>query len=77
MRVNYLARFLIWRVRNLMHLPPTYITTEDDMKLIMKKFKNTGAWNLPVIDEGKYLGFVSKSKMFEVYRSLLVNISSE
>ena len=64
-------------VRNLMHLPPTYITTEDDMKLIMKKFKNTGAWNLPVIDNGKYLGFVSKSKMFEVYRSLLVNISSE
>lgn len=64
-------------VRNLMHLPPTYITTEDDMKLIMKKFKNTGAWNLPVIEDGKYLGFVSKSKMFEVYRSLLVNISSE
>jgi len=64
-------------VRNLMQLPPTYITTEDDMHLIMKKFKETNAWNLPVIENGKYLGFVSKSKMFEVYRKLLMNISPE
>jgi CIC family chloride channel protein len=63
--------------RNLMHLPPTYITTEDDMNLIMKKFKETGAWNLPVIEKGKYLGFVSKSKIFEAYRKLLQEISSE
>jgi CIC family chloride channel protein len=60
-----------------MNLPPSYITTEDDMKLIMKKFKDTNAWNLPVIENGKYLGFVSKSKMFEAYRKLLLEISSE
>jgi len=64
-------------VRSLMNLPPSYITTEDDMRLIMKKFKETNAWNLPVIENGKYLGFVSKSKMFEAYRKLLLEISSE
>ena len=44
----------------------------------MDIFENTGAWNLPVIDEeGKYLGFVSKSKIFNSYRKVLVHFSEE
>jgi CIC family chloride channel protein len=34
----------------------------------MEKFEATGAWNLPVIDKGKYVGFLSKSRIFNTYR---------
>lgn len=64
-------------VRNLMSPPPAYIRMDDSMDTVMKKFNETGAWNLPVIDKGKYIGFVSKSKMFNVYRELLVNITDD
>lgn len=64
-------------VKDLMFLPPTYISPDDNMELVMDKFQQTNAWNLPVIDDGKYVGFVSKSKMFSVYRRLLVDISDD
>lgn len=64
-------------VRNLMTHPPSVINSTDTMETVMKKFKETNAWNLPVINKGKYLGFVSKSKMFSVYRQLLVDITDD
>ena len=61
------------RVKNLMHAPPEYIFYEtDNMKSVMKKFQDSGAWNLPVIKEGKYNGFISKSKMLTAYRRKLI-----
>lgn len=33
----------------------------------MKTFDDTGAWNLPVVDNERYVGFVSKSKIFNSY----------
>ena len=65
------------KIRSLMSPPPAYIRLDDSMDTVMKKFNDTGAWNLPVIDKGKYIGFVSKSKMFNVYRELLVNITDD
>ena len=60
-------------VKNLMHAPPEYIFyEEDDMKVVMKKFQDSGAWNLPVIRQGKYNGFISKSKMLTAYRRKLI-----
>ncbi len=65
-------------VKNLLIYPKIQIKIDDNMEEVMKKFKNTNAWNLPVIDnEGKYIGFISKSKMFSVYRKLLIDISSD
>jgi len=64
-------------VKNLMSIPPDFIKMDDNMEVVMEKFKKTNAWNLPVISKGQYVGFVSKSKMFNVYRQHLVNISSE
>ena len=44
----------------------------------MDKFEKTGAWNLPVVDRNrKYLGFVSKSKIFSAYRSELRQLSQD
>jgi len=43
----------------------------------MRKFTETGAWNLPVIENGIYVGFISKSKLLSVYRRKLLEITSE
>lgn len=59
-------------VSELMSRPPAVIQHEENMNDVMKKFQATGAWNLPVVEEGKYIGFVSKSKLFSVYRRKLM-----
>jgi CIC family chloride channel protein len=64
-------------VHELMIMPPSYVSSDENMDCVMKKFEETGAWNLPVIDDGKYVGFVSKSKIFNTYRTLLVQFSDE
>ena len=67
-----------YTVENLMTPPPTRIINSDSMDVVMHKFDETKAWNLPVEDEdGVYLGFVSRSKIFGEYRKLLVNFSDE
>ncbi len=64
-------------VRDYMTTPPTIVDMEDLMDTVMKKFEDTGAWNLPVIQEGKYVGFVSKAKIFNTYRRVLQHFSDE
>ncbi|WP_271855211.1 chloride channel protein [Patiriisocius marinus] len=62
--------------QELMKNPPAIINLEDDkMTVVMKKFQETGAWNLPVISENKYIGFVSKSKLLTAYRRKLIAFS--
>jgi len=64
-------------VKELMSSYPTHVSSSDSMDLVMKKFNESGAWNLPVIDNEKYVGFVSKSKLFNAYRKVLRNFSDE
>jgi CIC family chloride channel protein len=58
-------------VSKFMSIPPAKIEVSDSMDSVMKTFDKTGAWNLPVVDNGKYVGFVSKSKIFNSYRRVL------
>ncbi len=58
-------------VKELMTKPPATITSHQDMESVMKLFDETGAWNLPVIDNGQYVGFISKSSVFSSYRTKL------
>ena len=63
-------------VEELMHSAPDIIFFDlDNMETIMKKFKQTGAWNLPVVKEGKYFGFISKSKLLTAYRRKLLQVT--
>ncbi|MCG8183100.1 chloride channel protein [Tenacibaculum piscium] len=63
--------------RELMHNPPAVINIEKDkMTDIMQKFQKSGAWNLPVIKEDKYYGFISKSKLLTVYRNKLIEVTA-
>ena len=67
-----------FHVEKFMVTPKARIVTSDSMEEVMEKFDSTGAWNLPVVDEqNKYKGFVSKSKMLNTYRQVLVDFSAE
>ena len=57
----------------LMQKPPAVIEMgKDKMSTVMNKFQHTGAWNLPVVKDGKYVGFISKSKLLSIYRRKLI-----
>ncbi len=61
-----------------MKASPEYVTADESMDSVMKKFEYTGAWNLPVVDENRaYIGFVSKSKIFSAYREQLRQVSHD
>jgi CIC family chloride channel protein len=65
-------------VKDLMHKAPEVIFYEKDhFPDIMQKFKETAAWNLPIVKDDKYLGFISKSKLLSVYRRKLLELTSE
>jgi CIC family chloride channel protein len=60
------------KVYNYMRSAPEYVYPDEPMDSVMRKFERTGAWNLPVVDrERRYIGFVSKSKIFNAYREEL------
>lgn len=65
------------RVRELMSIPPSYIDKKENIETVMETFRKTGAWNLPVLDNGYYVGFISKSRIFSTYRELLIEYSGE
>lgn len=58
-------------VGKFMAIPPAKIEIGQTMDRVMKTFDDTGAWNLPVVENGRYIGFVSKSKIFNSYRRVL------
>ena len=63
-------------VETFIHAAPEHIFYEkDSMQEVMQKFQDSGAWNLPVIKDGEYLGFVSKSKLLTAYRRKLINFT--
>ena len=64
-------------VKDIMSMPPTYIDIKENIEIVMDSFRKTGAWNLPVLDNGYYVGFISKSRIYSTYRELLVEYSEE
>jgi len=65
-------------VNKFMSAPVAKLTVDESMEQVMTTFDRTGAWNLPVVDnEGRYVGFVSKSKIFNSYRRVLRHYSEE
>lgn len=65
-------------VYNFMKSAPAYVYVDEKMDSVMRKFEQTGAWNLPVVDSQRtYVGFVSKSKIFSAYREQLKQVSHD
>ena len=66
-------------VYNYVRSAPEYVFEGETMESVMRKFEKTGAWNLPVVtaEDRRYLGFLSKSKIFNAYREELRDFSQE
>lgn len=63
-------------VRTYMKQPEEIIFLEDDdMTKVMRKFSESGMWNIPVVSNEKYKGFVSRSKVLTVYRRKLIEFA--
>jgi len=64
-------------VHEMMYTPNGIVDPEDSMEDIAQKFQDTGNFNLPVIKDGKYLGFVSRANVFSTYRRMLKHFSED
>jgi chloride channel protein, CIC family len=64
-------------VRELMFTPQNYISPDDDMEKIVNLFQKNDRFNIPVLKDGKYLGFMSRATVFSEYRKLLKQFSEE
>lgn len=62
-------------IQVLMKSAPAIIFHDDSIEKVMQKFKESGAWNLPVIKNKKYIGFISKSKLLSAYRTKLIELT--
>jgi CIC family chloride channel protein len=66
------------QIPTIMKNAPAMVYYDEKMESVMNKFEVTQAWNLPVVDRNnKYLGFVSKSKIFSSYREQLQQVSHD
>lgn len=59
-------------VRDLTTKPAATVSMHENLHSVLKKFDETNQWSLPVIDNGKYVGFVSKSSVLSRYRMELL-----
>lgn len=58
-------------------IPEYLIHPEDPMETVVKKFQVSGKYNIPVIENGKYLGYISRANVFSTYRKTLSEISED
>lgn len=58
--------------KEVMRKPSTVIDIKEDIFMIMKKFEESGQWNLPVVENEIYIGFLSKSSILDKYRHELL-----
>jgi len=58
-------------------MPITFVDIGDTMEVVARKFQDYDKYNLPVLENGKYVGFVSRANVFLSYRKLLKDFSEE
>lgn len=63
-------------VKDLMHVPETFVTLDDSMEDVAHKIQHSRRFNIVVLKDGKYVGFVSRANVFSNYRRILKNISA-
>ncbi len=64
-------------VKDLMYMPEYYISPRDSMHVVAAKFESSGRFNLAVIDNGKYIGFISRARVFSDYRYTMRTLSHD
>jgi len=65
-------------VKDLMIKPETSITPDESMQEVVKKFRITGYYNMPVIEKtGIYVGFISRANLYTNYKDIIEEISED
>ena len=64
-------------VKDLMYMPKTIIYRQENMGEVAKKFQNCKDYNIPVLEGGKYIGFVSRANVFSNYRAKVKEFSND
>ena len=64
-------------VKDLIYMPEFFISPDDTMEAVAMKFETSGRYNLAVIDNGKYLGFISRAVAFSNYRKTMRDFSHD
>ncbi|MEP7094050.1 MAG: chloride channel protein, partial [Flavobacterium sp.] len=64
-------------IKDVMKTPPAIIFTSDSMEIVMSKFEKTKTAFIPVLQNDKYYGFISKSIALEAYRTKLRSMTIE
>ncbi|MEZ4945702.1 MAG: chloride channel protein [Cyclobacteriaceae bacterium] len=62
-------------VKDIMTRPLAVISPDESLNSVLKKFEDTGQWNLPIIENYRYIGFLSKSSILSEYRVELLRSS--
>ncbi len=65
------------KVNELMFFPSPTVSPDEDMESIAHKFQTSIHYNLPVLDDGKYVGFVSRARVFSAYRKIMKDFSED
>jgi CIC family chloride channel protein len=65
------------KIKDLMYMPRHYVSPRDSMEEVADKFETSDRFNLAVIDNGKYIGFLSRAKVFSEYRDNIRDFSSD
>ena len=63
------------KITELMYMPEYFIDPNDSMEVVTKKFEISGRYNLAVLEDGKYLGFISRARVFTRYRKQIIHVS--
>lgn len=66
-----------YKAEDLLFVPSAHVDPEENMEDVAKKFSKSGYYNMPVLKNGKYWGFVSKANVFSKYRKLLKDFSDD
>ena len=67
-----------YSVRDLLYIPDVVVFDTDTAEEMVAKFKQTDNFNLPVITKDrKYLGFLSRAKVLDVYKDVIAEESDD
>ncbi|GAB2692630.1 chloride channel protein [Mucilaginibacter koreensis] len=65
------------KVADIMVQPPAVVDYQQPVSTVMEMFDVMDVWRLPVIKEGKFIGFISKSNLLNTYRQVLIRQHKE
>ena len=67
----------VTNVKDLLIKPDGIIDAGESMDAVVQLFQKSSRYNLPVLENGKYLGFISRATVFSQYRELLKKFSDD